>query len=180
MAERNDDEEDEEEGAGILDAKPAGSTPRSNLKPEPLSYFAERHEQRWVTLGDYAPMEAQMVRLRLEAEGVRCSLSNEAAALLYSGMFSGVKIEVLEEDLERAREIVKRRPAVEADAEEGDPDPDDGYVDEDWRCPKCHGKHVQYVPLSAPMWLLSLLTVGLAAVLVDRTRYCQDCGHQWK
>jgi hypothetical protein len=145
-------------------------------QPLKLSYAATASEARWVTLGKYIPLEAQLIQVKLRGEGIPCNLADQNMAQMYSGLIGiDVRVEVLSDDLERARAILEEaRVAREKNAQE------EPYLDEDWRCSKCRSKNVSHVPLSPPMVVLTLLLLGLPLLFITRYRICHDCGHTWQ
>jgi hypothetical protein len=144
-------------------------------EPVKLSYATPGTESRWVTLGKYIPLEAQLIRIKLQSEGIPCNLADQNTAQGYSELIGiDVRVEVLAHDLERAREILEEvRKARTKDAH------DESYLDEDWRCSKCRSRNVGYVSLSPPMLVLSLLLLGLPLMFIHRSKRCGDCGHTW-
>lgn len=66
----------------------------------------------WVTIATFTtPIEAQICQGRLESEGVTASIRDEnivAVNPLYSNAIGGVKIQVKQEDVELALEILSR------------------------------------------------------------------------
>src|SRR5262245_25032077 len=68
------------------------------------------------------PIEASLVRNRLEAEGIRVLVEGDTAADAFAGLggaFATVKLEVAEDDLERARAVldtVRDAPTAEVPA----------------------------------------------------------------
>ncbi len=142
---------------------------------KPLSYAMPGSETRWVTLGKFVPLEAQLVATKLRGEGIPCNLADQNMAQLYSGLIGiDVRVEVLAHDLERARAILDAAKAARMkDA------PDEPYLDEDWRCSKCRSKNVNAVPLSVPLWIFSLTLLGLPLLFIPREKRCNDCGHTW-
>jgi hypothetical protein len=147
-------------------------------EPQPLklSYAASASEARWVTLGKYIPLEAQLLQAKLRSEGIPCNLADQNMAQMYSGLIGiDVRVEVLADDLERARAILEEaRAAREKNAG------DEPYLDEDWRCSKCRSRNVSHVPLSGPMLVLTLLLLGLPLMFITRQKRCADCGHTWQ
>jgi hypothetical protein len=57
-----------------------------------------------VTYGD--PMEAQLLRARLEGSGIVAHVFDENTATLASYAIGGVRVEVADEDYERAMELL--------------------------------------------------------------------------
>src|SRR4051794_30585284 len=128
--------------------------------------------------------EAAMAQSRLEVEGIPAFLDNENVVQfnwMLSNATGGVRVMVHESDAEEAREILSAPPdvdkidyrpggpfrddAVEEDAgdasragshDEDEDEEGDGYVDEDWRCPRCHRNTVDLVPLN-PVWVILAL-----------------------
>jgi hypothetical protein len=125
---------------------------------------------------------------------------------MLSNATGGVRVMVHESDLLAAREILSAPPDVgkidyrpgaehrddehddedqedaddETAADDRDATDDDGYVDEEWRCPNCHRKEIDLVPLS-PLWVvLALALLGLPLLFVPRQKRCRVCGHIWK
>ena len=148
---------------------------QDNDQPVKLSYAATASEARWVTLGKYIPLEAQLLQAKLRGEGIPCNLADQNMAQMYSGLIGiDVRVEVLSDDLERARAILEEaRSARERGAG------DEPYLDEDWRCSKCRSRNVGYVPLGNLLYGLSLLMLGLPLLFIKRHKRCKDCGHTW-
>jgi hypothetical protein len=149
--------------------------------------------------------EAAMAQSRLEVEGIPAFLDNENVVQfnwMLSNATGGVRVMVHESDLDLAREILSAPPDVDkidyrpggatrddelddrVDSPHGGDDEDDdddtGYVDEPWRCPQCHRKQVDLVPV--PIWalLLALPLMGVPLLFIHRRKRCRACGHQWK
>ena len=144
-------------------------------QPVKLSYAGTASEARWVTLGKYIPLEAQLIQAKLRGEGIPCNLADQNMAQMYSALIGiDVRVEVLSDDLERAQAILEEaRSARQKDAG------DEPYLDEDWRCSKCRSRHVGYVPLGNLLFGVTLLTVGLPLLFIKRYKRCKDCGHTW-
>jgi hypothetical protein len=64
----------------------------------------------WVTVLTVSyPQQLWVIRTKLESEGVQCFVKNELtvqAYNFYSNAIGGVKLQVFQEDVERAREIL--------------------------------------------------------------------------
>lgn len=75
-------------------------------------------EDRLVTIAIHNYSRAEILRTRLEAEGVKCYLKN--VNLIYSSVSGGVKVRVNSSDLEKALRIVEK--ISEKFREESDPD----------------------------------------------------------
>jgi len=99
---------------------------------------------RLVTILRADGMEAQLARAKLESEGVRAVVIDENVSSIHPLLFRNVQLQVAEVDLDRAKEILAKPAAIEPD----EVDENEGYVDETFRCPKCHRKAVELIPLS--------------------------------
>jgi hypothetical protein len=110
--------------------------------PPVLSYASPAVHGKLVTLRRFRQMEAELARAKLESEGIRCLLLDQNLSVAHPLLFNEVPLQVLEEDAERAKEILNRPVADDAEGE---------YVDEDWRCPRCHRRSVDLLPLP-PGW----------------------------
>jgi Putative prokaryotic signal transducing protein len=151
---------DEEQGASP--ENPSNSDP-----PAILPYFSGS-QQNLVRLRRIGSMEAQLAHAKLESEGIHCFIAGENTNVAYPLLFNSVELQVLESDVGRANEILDRPADIDAEGE---------YADEEYRCPRCHRKAVDLLPVSKGIrrlrlgWLgLLLLPILLAAVewaLVD-------------
>jgi hypothetical protein len=96
---------------------------------------------RLVTVAAFnSPVEADLARSQLEEAGIASVLADEATAgnfWVLVNAVGGVKLQVFEQDLTRAREILI--PA--ADTDRGDEPPQVGAapapIRQGWRCPRC-------------------------------------------
>jgi hypothetical protein len=126
------------------------------------------------------PLEAHIVRGRLEAEHIETYVAHEHhiwANWFLSTALGGVKLQVRPEDVPRAREILRREQAgdyqalVTDDGEEiAAPRP---------ACPVC--RSVDIVP-ERRSGRLSLLIVWLSALPFPYSSVgmvCRNCGHTW-
>jgi hypothetical protein len=103
------------------------ASPQS-LPPQPMSF---------VRLESLPLNEAELARLKLESEGITCFIAGQHISTVDPSVFHSVELMVNPMDLQRAREILD---APADDAMEGE------YVEEPWRCPKCHRKGLEMLP----------------------------------
>jgi hypothetical protein len=95
-----------------------------------------------------------MAKAKLESEGIACCIEGANLSAMHPLLFNEVRLKVQQLDRPRA-EAVLARPA--------DSDSEGEYVDENWRCPKCHQKTLQLLPLTLAQarlrltWILVLL-----------------------
>jgi hypothetical protein len=94
---------------------------------------------RMVTLRRMPALEAEMARAKLEAEGIPCIIADARMSEALSLVVPDARLQVAETDVPLAEEILSRPAAAGADGE---------YADEEFRCPKCHRRAVDLMPLS--------------------------------
>jgi hypothetical protein len=127
-------------------------------------------EDKIVTLtAYYDPMEAQIVRGRLEANGISCFIADDnmlAANPFYNQALGGIKIKVFEHDLEKCREILAEDAVLESD-------------DELMTCPYCKSTQVHYGAAPVKRNWFSIILAALIStfpIYLYRTWICRDCG----
>jgi Putative prokaryotic signal transducing protein len=101
--------------------------------------YASQMPLRLVTLCRMRLVEADLAKAKLESEGIECIIRDSRLAIAEPLLLTDVPLLVRDTDVEKARAILAR-PA---------PDAMDGeYVQEAWRCPQCHRRNVDLLPLS--------------------------------
>lgn len=145
-------------------------------------------DSRLVTLAAFSHvLEAHIVKGRLEAEGIWSFVGDENTAVanwLYSNAIGGVKLQVREEDVERAQLILADGPG-EIDWEDGEEgeerevDEEDGR-DEPERCPRCASYQIHYEKFAKRPFFLSWLFLGFPIPFLKGEWACQNCGYSWK
>jgi hypothetical protein len=66
----------------------------------------------------YNPMEAEIIRTKLEANGIPCLITDESLGVLYpiyNQGGGGIKVKVFARDLEKCKEIIADEPNLSAD-----------------------------------------------------------------
>jgi hypothetical protein len=115
------------------------------------------------------PEEAHMLRLRLEAGGVPAYIQDENMVQtdwLYSNAIGGVRVQIDEDDVDRAKEILED-PGIETEPV-GMP-----------ACPTCSSTNTAPDELPRRLSFLSMLLAGIP-VLFSKTRWrCAHCRHAW-
>ena len=110
-----------------------------------------------------------MLRLRLEAGGVPAYIQDENMVQtdwLYSNAIGGVRVQIDEEDADRAKEILQD-PGIEGEPV-GMP-----------ACPKCSSTNTAPDELPRRLSFLSLMLSGIP-FLFSKTRWrCTQCTHAW-
>lgn len=132
-------------------------------------------DDKIVTLNSYYDlMEAEIVRARLEANGVQCFIADDNVLNsnpIYNLAMGGVRINVFEHDLETCREILNEEPILNED---------EALI----ACPVCASTNVFYGP--APIkrnWfyvMVSLLVGGAYPPYLNRNWICKDCGQNFE
>jgi len=119
------------------------------------------------------PMEAHVLKGRLEAEGITAYLLDEnivSINILYSNAVGGVKVQVDEADVEAALKIVGELPPLELV-----PPPDAEPDSQEPACAKC-GSREYLRERHLGLLALQILTLGFA--FGGRPRWkCAKCGH---
>jgi hypothetical protein len=136
----------EDDEAGDRDSN-AVDEPAPGAGPAPtLPYASPRVAVNLKTVRRLPAFEANLAAGKLEAAGINSFIADQNIAAAHPLAFSQVRLQVAEADLERAEEILATPSVSTASAD------DEGeYVEEAYRCPKCHRKPVDLAPLSPAM-----------------------------
>jgi hypothetical protein len=118
------------------------------------------------------PEEAHLLRLRLEAGGVPAYIQDENMIQmdwLYSNAIGGVRVQISEEDIAHAQEILQE-PLFE-----------DISLDLP-TCPSCSSRRTAPDELPRRISFLSILLLSFPLPLkASKTKWrCLDCNHTWK
>ena len=134
---------------------------------------------RLVTIARFSsPIEAQLAKARLEAEGVSCHLANEAHAQMNGGL-GGVQLQVAEEIAQSASEMLGN-----VDSEAGSFSALEAQESELLRCLVCQSSLIE--AKRSPLLIRILRGILLQIVPLpsewfeSRRRRCGVCGHEWK
>jgi len=109
------------------------------VPPPVLDYQSPKSHPKLAILRRIQSMEALLAKAKLESEGIDCFVADELISVADPVLFGEVTLQVREDQLSLAQEILDRPPEAVKDGE---------YTDETWRCPKCHRKTVDLLPLS--------------------------------
>lgn len=117
--------------------------------------------------------DAHLLRIRLESQGIQAEVCDEATtsvAPFYTQAIGGIRVQVSDEDLAKAKAILEE-PVAEVDLREG------------VTCPKCNSaniaKDLDKDRSYFTSFLVSILMM-LPVPLVRRRYKCNDCNHLWK
>lgn len=115
------------------------------------------------------PEEAHLLRMRLEAGGVAAYILDENMVQmdwLYSNAIGGVRVQIAEEDVEAAKEIIQ-----DVYVPVGDPNMA--------QCPKCGSKDSAPDELPRRIAFLTMMLISIP-FLFSKTRWkCNSCKHVW-
>ena len=122
--------------------------------------------------------EAELAKIKLESEGIRCFLAGRnfvGMYWLYSGIDRGVKLQVRGSDAARALEILGTDEKIDEKLEQDlAPEPINP------RGPKCHSEDVEYERFSKAAFYLSILFLRFPIPFFKRSYKCKNCWHTWK
>jgi hypothetical protein len=147
--------------------------------PDRVLDYQSSGATRFVLLRRMRAMEAQLARTKLEAEGIRCFIADQLINQADPLLFASVELQVAEEDAQMAEWILDHRP--------GDVRPDE-YVEEEWRCPACHKRSVDLLPLRGfwsflkYLFVLMILTpfvLWVAGLVIPIPRIIAGMGTMW-
>lgn len=112
--------------------------------------------------------EADLLCMRLEEAGIEFFIADQNLASiqpLYAGAIGGIRIQIHEEDLGKAREVLLDGQSVE-----------EGI----FSCPQCGSDSVEYENVSKRSAFLSLLLFNMPFTWKTRKCTCKSCGYTWK
>ena len=113
----------------------------------------------------------------LEEAGIPCFLDNQymvGVNWLYSNAVGGVKLKVLERDVEQARNLLQDFSTIAAPQDQ----PDEAHL-EPSTCPKCGSSEIITRNYQRKFAALSLLLSLPLFIFLKRHR-CKKCGYRWK
>ena len=123
---------------------------------------------RLVTIATFGQSwEAHLAAGKLEAAGVPAVLVDEninsIGGGLYDGLSGGVKLQVPQQDVERAMEALPSRVRVRQ-----------------YRCPKCGSLETRELDFTVGLKILFLCLLGIPYLFVQKPRFCPNCQTVWK
>ena len=134
---------------------------------------------RWITVATFwQPTEAHISRLKLESEDIPCVLLDEnlvATDWLYANAAGGIKLQVPQEDAERATNLLET--TTSKSLARPDPEP---LFDGQACCSRCGSSDIYRTRYSKRWSFLSILLLGLPLPIRLARMRCAACGLEWK
>ena len=112
--------------------------------------------------------EADIICMQLEEAGIKSIIADQGMAqtnALYSNAIGGIRIQIHENDLEKAKEILFEVEPV-----------DTGI----FKCPNCSSDDIEYERNSKRMAFISLFLINMPFTRAKHKCRCKSCGHTWK
>ncbi|CAM4064720.1 Putative signal transducing protein [Pedobacter westerhofensis] len=132
----------------------------------------------------YNPIEANIVRARLEDSGFKCFLQDENISTiqpLYNQAVGGVKLMVFEKDAPQIDLLLSEENL--GDTDEFKPQENSPVNDNEITCKKCGSTNVGFgqATKSRYSWIVLLVSFCLAVFpfMVKKCYHCYNCGHEF-
>lgn len=123
-----------------------------------------------ITIATFSkPEEAHLLRMRLEANGIPAFVQDENLVQmdwLYSNAIGGVRVQIYEEDIPQAKELLKQESI----------DSEDAVV---VQCPFCSSNNTEMDELPRRISFLSLLLFHFPLLLSKHRYKCKNCDRSW-
>lgn len=116
--------------------------------------------------------EAHLARSILEGSGIYAYVEGDlvvTVAWYLSSAIGGVKLQVMPEDAEDARDVLREAHCLPPTSSPEDP-----------TCPHCLSGKVEYQKWSPRFFFLTLLFLGVPLPFAKRKFQCLECGRQWR
>jgi hypothetical protein len=132
----------------------------------------------------YNPIEANMVRTRLEDSGINCFLQDENISTiqpLYNQVVGGVKLVVFEKDVSQIDLLLSEENF--GDKKEFKPQETNSVNDNNITCGKCGSTDVGYGQATKNRynWIVLIISfvMNVFPFMVKKCFHCYDCGHEF-
>lgn len=138
------------------------------------------YSEKYVTIATYiGAWEAHLARAKLESEGIYAIVLDDQTASInwiYSSSLGGVRLQVREEDSERAIHLLETTaeegPAIQRECPALDTTAP--------TCPACGSSNISRARFSSPVTVLSFLLFGLPFLFNRKRVVCMNCGRKWR
>lgn len=138
----------------------------------------------FITVASYPePIEANLMRSKLLSEGIECILLDEnliSVQPFYSNAIGGIKLQVHENDSQRAKEILteSQTPPLHI-VHVAQNKPHRKTQGKTIHCPECNSTSVYYERLSTGELALCILFIGIPLLFIKGKYHCYNCGNKW-
>jgi DNA-directed RNA polymerase subunit RPC12/RpoP len=138
----------------------------------------------FVTIASYPePIEANLIRSKLLSEGIECILLDENSILMLpinTSALRGIKLQVHENDYERAKEILDESQAPPMHiVHVAKGKPHSKKQGKTIHCPECNSTSVYFERLTRGELALSILFFGIPLLFIKGKYHCYNCGNKF-
>ncbi|MEH3111746.1 putative signal transducing protein [Pedobacter terrae] len=134
----------------------------------------------------YNPMEANIIKAKLEDSGFACFLADENVSTiqpLYNQAIGGVKLIVFERDVEAINALLAEDNSLDFESSHEIVDEEES-VESKTVCEKCGSTNVGYgmaTDKKYSLWatILAFLTFT-TPIKANKCHHCYDCGHEFE
>jgi len=130
----------------------------------------------------YNPIEAHIIKSKLEDSEIPCFLTDENVATvqpLYNQAIGGVKLNVFEKDIERINALLTEEHYGQPNEENNLLDTENNII-----CKQCSSTNVSFGQATKNRfsWWVAIVSLLLTVYpfKVNKCYHCYDCGHEFK
>ena len=132
----------------------------------------------------YNPIEANIIKARLEDSDFACFLADENVSTiqpLYNQAIGGVKLIVFERDVDAINQLLAEDNTID---DQGQFEPEEQALNEEMVCEKCNSTNVGYGQATQDrfsLWatILSFITFTYP-VKAEKCYHCYNCGNEFE
>ena len=132
--------------------------------------------EKLVTAKSFSTLwEAEMAASRLESEGISAYLKDGETVnmnWLLSNALGGVKVQVSDSQLTKAREVLSTPMAVDG--------PETEIQESDVVCPRCRNGNIQFRIRGRRWTFLTWILFGIPLLWPGKRFFCERCGYLWR
>ena len=136
-------------------------------------------DNEFVTIAAFDnPLEANILKSKLESEGIECFLPDEniiSVNMLYSTAVGNIKVQVQKKHLKNAKEILTRDEgglrSKTTDSESS--------IEALTRCPNCNSFHLEEYIIKKKYPWISILFLGFPVIFTSKKWKCGECNTVW-
>ncbi|MBW8000885.1 MAG: DUF2007 domain-containing protein [Planctomycetes bacterium] len=135
---------------------------------------------RHFSYGPDPASQAELARIKLEANGIQCFLAGKNFASmhwLFASANRGIKLQVRESDADKALEILETDTHIDLNETE-DKDMKPEAINPS--CPNCGSNNIEYEKFSRKLFYLGILVLRFPLPFLKKKYKCESCGEIWK